>query len=123
MAMICYRWGSADVIWKDSNWIWSMCASGPPVPVIDVLVNKPGVDATTLIQPWLIEPWNPYRAGEEKAKQDKKKRLISMIFKIMGEEYKESKEIKSLKMGINEVKMTIKPSKDIDLKIKDNNVI
>jgi hypothetical protein len=51
-------------------------------------LQRPGVDATTLIQPWLIEPWNPYRAGEIK-----KKKRVKVVIRMNGKTYEEEKEI------------------------------
>ncbi len=119
MAQICYKWGNAAVLFKLANWKWSECAGEgpiPPVPVIEVGRQPLGVDATTLIQPWSEEPWNPYRAGEDKKQGNRK--MIEMLLRVLGEEYSETKEKKTFDVGIEDVRITINPS-NIDLKLKD----
>jgi hypothetical protein len=106
MAKICYRWGFANVLWKNANWTWSECQI-----IEDLLVLQPdGVDATTLIQPWLIEPWNPYRAGEKK-----KKKLIRLICKVKGMNYDQSKSASELNVSIDDVQLVIDKMKLVGL--------
>jgi len=117
MAQICYKWGDCDVLWKDANWWWSRCFQSPVPPVIpEAPIQPPGVDATTLIQPWLIEPWNPYRAGEIKKQGNRK--MIEMLLTILGEEYSEKKEKKTINVDVGRIKIELQPT-DIDLKLKD----
>jgi hypothetical protein len=119
--IICYKWGNADVLWKDADWWWSMCENTPipPIPPIPpvvpvIVMSQPlGVDATTLMQPWLIEPWNPYRAGEIK-----KKKVIELTFRMMGKEYSEKKETGDYKVGIEDVNIRVNPT-NIDLTLKE----
>jgi hypothetical protein len=117
MAIICYQWGNANVLWKDANWWWSLCSGSitPVPPTASVItVGQPlGVDATTLEQPWLIQPWNPYRAGEVK-----KPRFIELTLRAMGEEYKEKKEIKKADVDVENVNIRVNPT-NIDLQLKD----
>ena len=87
----CPIWGTNDFYWEGANWWWSMCyqsGSIPPITSSVVILQQPGVDATTLIQPWLIEPWNPYRAGEIK-----RKKRVKVIVKMNGKTYEEEKEV------------------------------
>ena len=91
MSNICYRWGSTNVKWKDANWKWSECQL-----VVDILQYlQPGVDASTLLPPWLRNP-NRHEVDDvppwERSK-DKKERLIRLICKIQGEEIDESKKV------------------------------
>jgi hypothetical protein len=117
MAEICYKWGNANVLWKDTNWWWSLCSGSivpiPPVVPVIVINQPPGVDATTLIQPWLIEPWTPYRAGEIK-----KKRSIELTMRMLGIEYKEKKEIKDFNVEADNINIRVNPT-NIDLTLKD----
>jgi len=119
MAQICYKWGNAAALFKLANWKWSECAGEgpiPPVPVVGISPQPLGVDATTLIQPWIEEPWNPYRAGEGKKQGNRE--LIEMFIKIMGIEYSEKKEKKTFDVDIGRVKIELNPT-TIDLKLKD----
>jgi hypothetical protein len=111
----CIRWITAGQIWKYANWKWSECSGSfiPPTPPIPVVGIQPyGVDATTLIQPWLIEPWNPFRTDEQK------KKLIRLICKVKGEEYDESKESKDFNISIDDVKFVINKITGINLDMK-----
>lgn len=108
----CWKWSTATVRWLGANWLWSQCKHVEPEPTPSPeLINQPGVDATTLIQPWIIEPWNPFRAGE------RKKKLIRLICKANGMEYDASKEVKDTKLSVDDIKLTIK-NVDIDLDTK-----
>ena len=84
MSEISHMWSLCNVNYNIADWTWG------EVELVEELVNLvTGVDATTLIQPWLEEPWNPYRTGETK-----KKKLVRLICKVKGEEFDETKEIK-----------------------------
>ena len=115
MDIICYQWINANVLWRDAGWWWSLCSGSiPPIPpAMEVGVQPLGIDATTLVQPWLIEPWNPYRAGEIK-----KTRSIELTFRMMGEEYKEKKEVKKADVDVENVNIRVNPT-NIDLQLKD----
>lgn len=107
MSQICYRWGFTNVLWKNANWKWSECQL-----VAEILNNLyPGVDATTLIQPWLIEPWNPY-------KEKKRKELIRLICKCRGQTYDESKEVKEFEITVDDIKLVVRSVSGIELDIK-----
>jgi hypothetical protein len=116
---ICAKWGSADFWWKNANWRWSECSGSviPPIPPIPPVASgslQPlGVDATTLIQPWLIEPWSPYRAGEIK-----KPKTIELTLRMLGKEYKEKKEVKNFDVGADNVNIRVNPT-NIDLTLKE----
>lgn len=118
----CAVWGTTGIPWKDSNWWWSACSGSippiPPIPVVGVGIQPPGLDANTLIAPWLIEPWEPYRAGEDKKKQDKKKRLIKVICKVKGQTYEEEKEVGNYEITVDDIKMVIDAVSNIDLDVK-----
>jgi hypothetical protein len=98
-----------------ANWKWSECSSSiqPEPPIVVSIGNQPGVDATTLIQPWMIEePWNPYKNAE------KKKRLIKLICKVKGHSYNEEKEAKDIDVTIDDIRMVVKAVANIDLNFK-----
>ena len=117
MAQICYIWKNANVLWKDGNWYWSLCAGViPPVPTPSVVIPIDGVDATTLIQPWReAETWNPFRAGET---NNKRKQFIQLICRIKGMEYNEEKMKKDFKITADDVKLVMKAVSDIGIKLK-----
>ena len=106
-------WSQAGVLWKDADWWWNKCPLAPPTPTA-AITQPDGVDATTLIQPWLIEPWNPYRAGEVK-----KKRLIQLICKVKGEKFDETKEVKDIQIKVEDVNLVMKEVLGIDLNITE----
>lgn len=114
----CVRWGTTNTWWKAANWKWPECTSSfvPPQPVSGGSLQPPGVDATTLIQPWLVEPWNPYLPADEKDK--KRKRLIRLICKVKGEEYNEEKQAKSYNITVDDIKLVVKKVAGIDLDLR-----
>jgi len=106
----CFKWGSTGVMWFKANWKWPECGQ-----LISAAISPlTGVDASTLIQPWLEQPWNPYRAGEI----DKKKKLIKLICKVNGEIYEEEKEAGDMKISVEDINMIIKEMDKIDLDFK-----
>lgn len=115
----CYKWGNADVLWLNANWLWSQCSGSviPPTPPTTSFVIPTGIDASTLIQPWLIQPWNPYRAAD--GEQDKKKRFIKLICRINGETFEEEKEIEKHEVSVDDIRMVVRSVSDIDLDIKN----
>jgi len=118
----CIKWDTAGVSWMNANWLWSHCSGSfiPPIPPVtsSIVIQSPGVDADTIIQPWLIEPWNPYRASDRE--QEKKKRFIKLICKIKGKTFTEEKEIEKYEVSVDDVKMVIKTISGIDLDIRRN---
>lgn len=149
MNIVCFQWGNVNVPWIGGDWLWSECSSSieptscsvwnyetedwdlaawnwdecsgsiPPVPpvVTSSFVQPPGVDATTLVQPWLIEPWNPYTAND--AHDKKRKRLIKLICKVNGKTYEEEKEVGTMNVSVDDVKMVIKKAINIDIKLEE----
>ena len=108
MMPFCYIWGQTNVLWKDANWIWSECSGTlPPIPVV-VIGNQPGVDAELLIQPWQEETFNVYTHSLSK------KRMIQLICKVEGREYKAEREAKDFPVKIGDIRTTITVTK-IDL--------
>ena len=101
-------WSTDCTTWSAACWMWTECTA----PEL-----QGGVDASTLVQPWLEEhQWNPYKAGDE---ERKRKRLIELICRVKGEEYNEKKMMrKDFKVTIDEIKMFIKSGKKIDLDLK-----
>ena len=113
----CLIWGTAGVTWQNASQLWA-CNTGstPPQPPTGSLVgNLPGVDAMTLIQPWLQEPWNPYRAAEEQAK---KKRLVKLICKVKGKTFEESKYTHDFEVSVEDIKLIVKTIAKVDLDLK-----
>ncbi len=121
---ICSVWGAENSTWKNGNWWWSMCyesGSISPTPPItsNVVIQPPGVDANTLIQSWLEEPWQPYRAGEI----EKKKRLVKLICKVKNETFEESKYLnENIKISTDDIKLVVKKVLNIDLDVKYENI-
>lgn len=107
----CWIWGDTYVRWKDANWLWSRCSAS--VPTEPISLQPPGVDATTLIQPWLIEPWNPYRAGEKR-----KKKKIQLTCRIDGVDYKEERQSFDMNLSIDDVRLKTEKSNTIDLDMR-----
>jgi hypothetical protein len=83
MTLICYLWSNANVLWKNANWLWSECFNVPDTGSL----ATPGVDASTLVPPWIEEPWNPYKSSYKN-----RKRLLKLICRINGLSYKDEKE-------------------------------
>ena len=105
--MICRKWGSTDVRWKDANWLWSECQ------LAEELAEqfKGGID-----------PKEFYKEEETFWIKDveKKKRLIRLICKFKGEKYDESKEVnENIKIKVDDIKLVVKTILDIELKVKD----
>lgn len=108
--LICKIWGLTDVLWKDANWKWSECSSS----IVSVIGNDPGVDASKLVQPWIEEPWNPYKTGSLESRN----KLIKLICKIDGKEYDEEKKVKDFKLTVDDIRMVIKNKDDINVNLK-----
>lgn len=102
----CKLWNNADTLWKDANWKWSECLSAD--------INPPGVDATTLVPVWQEEPWNPY-----KAKEEKQKRIVEIVCKINDINFNLKKEHKTFNLEVRDVKIIMNNSKNIDLKVEE----
>jgi hypothetical protein len=119
----CVKWGTDNIWWKNENLIWSHCSSSvipptppPPTPVVTASLQRFGIDATTLVQPWLIEPWNPYTANDKHDK--KRKKLIKLVCKIKGQTYEEEKEAGDMKVSVEDIKMVVNAMRGIDLDVK-----
>ena len=109
MIKVCYKWGNASVLWKGADWLWSECQLIEEI----LAAGREGVDAMTLVQPWLDEPWSPHRAGEPK-----KKRLIRLICKVKGIEFDEEKMMKDFKVTAKDIKLIVKTVSGVDLDLK-----
>ena len=114
----CITWGKANVLWRNANWRWSECTSSatPPITSSVLTLQPPGIDAMTLVQPWIIEPWNPYRAADRE--QEKKKKLIKLICKVKGQTFEEEKKIETYDISVDDVKMVVKAVAGVDLDVK-----
>jgi len=105
--IICRKWGSTEVKWKNSNWLWSECQ------LAEELAEqfKGGID-----------PREFYKEEETFWIKDveKKKRLIHLICKIKGEKYDESKEMTdNIKIKVDDIKLVVKSVLDIELEVKE----
>lgn len=113
----CLKWGEAGMFWSITDNQWNTtCSVAPPTSSAAPTASYAGVDATTLIQPWLEEPWNPYRAGETK-----KKRLVKLICKVKGQNFSEERYVKDAKITVEDIRMVVKKVANIDLDIRINN--
>lgn len=102
--LICRKWGTTDVIWSSANWLWSECQ------LVNDLVQQlnGGIDSSKIYDDDL---W--------KTDTEKRKRLIRLICKIKNETFDESKEIKNIKIKIDDIKLVVKTLLDIELKVKE----
>jgi hypothetical protein len=109
MLPICYKWSQANVKWNEANWTWDDCLLSEE---IISEVNKGGAVLPDGRYPW-----------EEKWDKDpeKKKKIIKLICKVKQEEYIESKEVKNIKISIDDVKLVAKAVSNVELVFKDNN--
>ena len=82
-----------------------------PTPTVTETLVIPviGVDAETLVQPWLIKPWSPY------TNINKKNKFIKLICKINNVEYDLEKEVKDFNLDVDSVKFIINKNKNIDI--------
>lgn len=103
-------WGQSAVLWKDAGWWWSVCQLA--------VIQPPGVDATTAIQPWLIEPWSPYKSFDS-GSLDERNKLIRLICRIYGYNYDETKEVRNIQINVKSVNLIIDPSLNVELDTKE----
>lgn len=104
--LICRKWGSTDVRWKDANWRWSECQLA-----LELAEQFKGG----------IDPREIYKEEETFWIKDveKRKRLIRLICKVKGKEYDESKEkMENIKIKVEDIRLVVKTITGIDLKIK-----
>lgn len=113
----CLTWGTAGEWWKHAAWMWKECSGSfqPPTPPLPT--HPPGVDAMTLQQPWLEEPWSPYRPNDS-GSLAKRKRLVRLICKVKGMEYDEEKEYKRFEVSADDIRLVVKKVSGIDLDLK-----
>ena len=115
----CVRWGYTSQWWKAANWWWSACSSSfvpPPGPTASFQPPL-GVDAMTLQQPWLDEPWSQYRPNDS-GSMAKRKKLIRLICKVRGQEFDEEKEVGSYHVSVDDIKLVVKKVANIDLDLR-----
>lgn len=112
IVFFCNLWSNASTLWKTANWKWSECSSSV-IPDVGAGGNLPGVDATTLIQPWQEEPWNPYKTSTV----NKQKKIIKLICKVKNDEYSEQKEVRDVNLTVDDIRI-VRSSKNIDLNLK-----
>ena len=107
--MICNKWGNTDIKWKNSNWTWAECR------LVEEIIQEfehVGIDASKMMQE--EETFMPFWMKDNV----KKKRLIRLICKIKKEEFDETKEVKDIKISIDDIKLTVKVVSGIELRIK-----
>lgn len=118
VAEVCAIWGQSGFRWSNASFTWNDPNCGtptPPEPTSSYVANAPGVDASLLVQPWMIEePWNPYK----NISKDKKKRLVKLICKVKGKQYEEEKEMRDFDVSIDDIRMVVKAVSNIDLKME-----
>jgi hypothetical protein len=104
----CYRWSTANVLWRNANWTWADCSL---VQEIISLPQTTGVDASQLMPKWLgeEETFNPLDI-------EKKKRFIRLLCKVQGTSYDESKEVRDdVKVTIDDVKLVVRMVAGVEL--------
>jgi hypothetical protein len=115
----CLTWGTAGEWWKHAAWMWKECSGSfqPPIPPFTASLQPVGVDAMTLQQPWLEEPWSPYRPNDS-GSLAKRKRLIKLICKVRGQKYDEEKEYRRFEVSADDIRLIVKKVSGIDLDLK-----
>lgn len=114
----CITWAEADVEWNRADVLWSECTGSvaPPPPSSSVIIPvfnfsaSLGIDAETLIQPWIIEPWNPYRENKNK--------IISLVCNISGKILSENKESKKPTVTVKKIVTVINNNENVILEFK-----
>jgi hypothetical protein len=104
-------WSNSNIYWSNYDIPWSGSFGTGNDPSY---VQPNGVDATTLVQPWLIEPWNPYTANDEHDK--KRKDIIQMV--VEGITYEQPRKTKKVNISTKNVKINVRKKEDIDLDVK-----
>ena len=111
----CAIWSTTNVSWANASWLWSECSGSeiPPEPPITESIGNYGVDANTLIQPWVLEqPWDAY-------KELKQKKLIRLICKVKGDSFDEEKRSKKFDVSVKDIKMVLDTVTIVDLTIRE----
>lgn len=92
---IPFLWSNANFNWNNNPYTWNDCAI-----IIDVLAAVGG---------------HGTQGAYDKYKKDKK--LIKLICKVKGEEFKETHEIKDIEIFIKDVTLVAKEVLNIELKV------
>jgi len=105
MALFCYKWGNADVLWNLANWTWSECQ------LVEDIIKGFGPGAPPIFPAWL----------KDDAEEEKKKRFIRLLCKVKGEPlYDEKKEVRTdIKITTKDVEMVVKAVAGIDVTITE----
>jgi len=109
---VCYTWGECPVLWSSADWTWDEC---------QLVVELVEVGAKAEDPPWLKQPWEPETWDPFKNQPQKQEKLIEILCKIKGEEYKKTINKKDFKITINEVKLLIKKVLNVDLIVEVKN--
>lgn len=100
----CQKWMDTNILWKNSNWLWSECQLALELEE----KFRYGIDPVEFNKEetfWIKD-------------LDKKTRLIKLVCKIKNETFDESKEVKNIKIKIEDVKLVVKSVLNIELNVK-----
>lgn len=95
-------WDNADFAWNDNPYTWDDVALVKEV--VEEIQRKGGMVDEDYVHPLFKE-------------EEKKKRLIKLIYKTQGKVLKEEKEIKEIKVTVKDVKILAKEVLGINVKI------
>ena len=112
MPFECFKWNTCGVKWNEANWKWNECL------LVEEIIQfyHAGVPGEEAQPEWIRPPW---------AESEKKKRiLVELICRVKGEKYDQTKELKEIKININDVKLVVKKVSGVELNIveKDKHV-
>lgn len=115
MKIICQKWETCDVLWKEANWTWRECQ------LVDEILGsniRPGVPGELTIPTWAQEEIVPYSAYD----REKRERFIRLICKVKNNsEYNTEKKVKSnIKITVNDIKLVVRAVKGIDIQVLED---
>tara|TARA_R100001509_G_scaffold134509_2_gene88093 strand:+ start:805 stop:1092 length:288 start_codon:yes stop_codon:yes gene_type:complete len=91
---VIFKWDTANFTWDNNPYTWD------EVELVKELVRGGGSYQETFKD------------------EEKKKKFIKLLCKVQGKEYKETHEVKKVKVKAKDVKLVIKEVLNIDIKIK-----
>ena len=100
------KWGDNEIIWNDNPYTWD------DVALVEEVVNEVQEEAQRrggMVDDDYVHPL--FRD------ENKKKRLVKLIYKTQGKVLKEEKEIKEIKVTVKDVKILAKEVLGINVKI------
>lgn len=105
MSVICYKWGGCNIQWNLANWTWSECQ------LVSDIISGFGPGAPPAFPDWLTE---------SSKDEEKKRRFIRLLCKVKNEpKFDETKEVKNIKIKIEDIKIVVKAVSGIDIDIKE----